>query len=83
MSNVKKVYTAQEKAVVVAKGETRLGKQHFFGHGDASVEKIVHRHIEKTVVEDVVETISYEDVFFNSLQQLHKDNLISWNGGIK
>jgi hypothetical protein len=33
---VKKPYTAEEKARIVAKGEARLGKQHFFGFGEVA-----------------------------------------------
>jgi hypothetical protein len=32
----KRPYTTAEKAAIVAKGEARLGEQHFFGHGDTA-----------------------------------------------
>jgi hypothetical protein len=56
----RKPYTVEEKAVIVARGEAKLGKQHFFGHVTEPIAPV-------TVLQTLEEKVEDEEAKFHAM----------------
>lgn len=68
----RKPYTAEEKARIVARGEARLGKQHFFGHTTEPIApvRVLQTLEEKVEDEEAKFHAMYTDLFAKAVSSL-------------